>query len=335
MAEKDTSDNTGDVAGHFKDIVKDLFNIEVNTILRDNISAQKMPSPRHALLDIGSEYYEILRKMEISHRLFHRASLRESRTEEIEGDAEFGSVEFDDMRRKWGFYTQEEIDENTSGDKKVHLVVQSLVYDQLGGFAAFDIMRTWADKFLGDPFLADPKKKYLTDTQLSVLPRIRDNADMLKGMFIAMCRRDNKLKEKGLANEMEKKRGKELTPVTVVELSQKIDLEQTLMLTNQYTRSEIVSTENLSPLPLKDSELVLIRKVWEIGTEVIAMQTTIQVDGDVITRLNPNFMDDKESQYLRAYHNEGVRIALSYWGNLITVAKELVLAIGRGVSNKL
>lgn len=327
MAEKDTADSTGDIAGRFQDIAKDLFSIEVNTILRDNISAQKMPSPRHALLDIGNEYFEILRGMELS----HRNPLRQDETKQIKNEAvEFGPAEFADMRRKWGFYTQQEIKDGTPGEKKVQLVVEESVYDQLGGFAAFDIMRTWADKFLIG------SSKDLDDTQLSILPRIRDNADMLKGMFIAMCRRDNKLKEQGLAKELEKKREeKELTPVTVVELSQKIDLEQTLMLTNQYTRSDIMGNENLAPLPVKDSELVLIRKVWEIGTEVIAMQTTIQVDGDVITRLNPNFMDDKKSQYLRAYHDEGVRIALSYWGNFITIAKELVLAIGRGVSNKL
>jgi len=328
MADKDTADNMEDVAGKFKDIVKDLFNIEVNTILRDNISAQKMPNPRHALLDIGDEYFEILRKMELS----YRTSLRQSGREQIESEAiKFGAVEFDDMRRRWGFYTQEEIDKSAPADKKVRLVVQPLVYDQLGGFAAFDIMRTWADQFLGDP----EKISYLTAAQLSVLPRIRDNSDMLKGMFIAMCRRDGKLKEKGLAEELEKIPRGELAPNTVVELSQKIDLEQTLILTNQYTRSEIVSNESLSPLPVKDSELVLIRKVWEIGTEVIAMQTSIQVDGDVITRLNPSYMDDKKYQYLKSYHNEGVTIALCHWKDLIAIAKELVLAIGRGVANRL
>jgi hypothetical protein len=65
MAEESTAGN-GD--SQFKDIVRDLFNIEVNTILRDRISAQKMPSIRNALMDIGVEYFEILEKAERAYR---------------------------------------------------------------------------------------------------------------------------------------------------------------------------------------------------------------------------------------------------------------------------
>lgn len=322
MAEKDAAEKMQDVTGQFKDIVKDLFNIEVNTILRDNISAQKMPNPRHALVDIGKEYFESLRKMEQSYRAF----LRESGLEQIES----GEVEFDVMRQEWGFYTQDEIDSGIPRDNRVRLVVQPLVRDQLGGFAALDVMRMWADRFLDDP----QSERYLTNTQISILPRIKDNADMLKGMLSTICRRDSKLKEKGLAKELEKIPRAKLTPNTVVELSQQLDLERTLVLTNQYTRSEIVNDESIPPLPVKDSELVLVRKVWELGTEVIAMQTIIQVDGDVITRLNPSFMDEKKYPDLKTHHNDGVAIALKYWGDLITIAKELVLAIGRGVTGK-
>ncbi|MDQ3186836.1 MAG: hypothetical protein M3Q16_10370 [Pseudomonadota bacterium] len=327
MAEKDTTDRMEDAAGQFKDIVKDLFNIEVNTILKDKISAQKMPNLRHAMVDIGKEYFEILREMELSRRLF---LLQKSRKEQIESEAvKFETAEFDDMRRKWRFYTKEEKDNSTQDDKKVRLVVQPSVEWQSGGFGALDIMCAWADQFLEDP----GKNQYLAKRQLSVLPRIKDNADMLKGMFSAICRRDNKLKERGLIAELEKIPREKLTSNTVVELSQAIDLERTLILTNQYTRSEIVSDENLPPLPVKDSELLLIRKVWEVGTEVIAVQTTIQVDGDVITRLNLNCMDEHPN--LLSYHNAGVTIALCHWKDLIAIAKELVMAIGRGMANKL
>lgn len=322
MAEKDAAHKMQDVTGQFKDIVKDLFNIEVNTILRDNISAQKMPNPRHAMVDIGKEYFESLRKMEHAYRIF----LWQSGLKQIES----GDVEFDNMRRGWGFYMQEEIDAGLPDGTRVRLVVPTLVREQFGGFAALDIMRTWACRFMDDP----QNVNYLTKAEISILPRIKDNADMLKGMFSTICRRDNKLKEKGLARELEKIPRAKLTPNTIVELSLKIDLERTLMLTNQYTRSDIVNDEDIPPLPVKDSELVMVRKVWELGTEIIAMQTIIQVDGDVITRLNPNFMDEKKYPDLKTYHNEGVAIALRYWGDLITIAKELVLAIGQGVTGK-
>jgi hypothetical protein len=37
----------------FSHIAKDLMNIEVNTILKEDIPVQKMPDPRHALREIG------------------------------------------------------------------------------------------------------------------------------------------------------------------------------------------------------------------------------------------------------------------------------------------
>jgi hypothetical protein len=75
---------------------------------------------------------------------------------------------------------------------------------------------------------------------------------------------------------------------------------------------------------MKQGEMVLVRKIWEVGTEVIAMQTTIQVDGDVITRLNPNYLDEKVYEKLSDYHKNGVNMALSYWANLVGIAQGLL-----------
>lgn len=306
MAEQDTAE---DITGQFQSIVKDLFNIEVNTILRDKISAQKMPSPRNALLDIGIEYFEILREME-------RAYRRAERDKNPQLAEEF---DIDKMRRGWKFYTEDEKNAEKITDEL--LIVESLVCEHLGGFGAFAIVRKWADKFLQDSTC----DTYLEKKHLSVLPRIKENADMLKGMFSEMCRRDNELRKDGLIGKLDEiKKVGNLTPETVVQESRKIDKARTLSLTNQYARSDILGLDDIIPLPMKHSELVLVRKIWEVGTEVIAMQTTIQVDGDVITRLNPNYLDDKVYQKLSDYHKGGVDMALTYWGNLITIAKDLL-----------
>jgi hypothetical protein len=115
-----------------------------------------------------------------------------------------------------------------------------------------------------------------------------------------------------------------LTPETVVQVSKKKYPERTRSLTNQFTRAEVISlSEPLSPL-MEQSELVMVRKIWEVGTEVIAMQTTIQVDGDVITRLNPNYLDVKNYEKLSDYHKDGVKMALAYWGSLVGIARALL-----------
>ncbi|SCX87695.1 hypothetical protein [Nitrosospira sp. Nsp13] len=310
MADNDSFDTE-----RFKDIVYDLFNIEVNTILKKSISGEKMPSPRHALIDIGQDYYEILRE-----------------TQSLIDVQGVPAIEFTDMRRQFGLYTDQEIIDGISDKKEVRLTVELEVEDQLGGYAAFDLMRMWADDFLKSPEKLRRLKDLESTRNLSVLPRIKNNSDMLKGMFSAMCLRDDILSSE-LTERLKATSPGRLTPNTVVELSRTIDPKRTSVLTNQFSRADIITNEKIDPLVLKDSEVLLVRKIWEIGTEVVAVQTTIQLDGDVIVRLNPDCMD--EHPKLIFFHNEGVAVALNYWKNLITIAKEFVAGIGRGVLNKL
>jgi hypothetical protein len=333
MAEESTAEDSD---SQFKDIVRDLFNIEVNTILRDKISAQKMPGFRNALMDIGVEYFEVLEKAETTYRGKYPPDEHPDKYPDNDKNG-WSSWRVRDIPRSLGFYTEDEYakaQQGLAGITDEFMIVDPLVCDQLGGFEAFAIMRRWADKFLQDPeFLEDLRSaddlegRNLDEKKriLSVLPRIKENADMLKGMFSRICLRELDKDHKGeLTKELKKIRPSELTSETVVQESRKIDPEQTRSLTNQYTRSEVVSlSESLSPL-MKQGEMVLVRKIWEVGTEVIAMQTTIQVDGDVITRLNPNYLDEKVYEKLSDYHKNGVNMALSYWANLVGIAQGLL-----------
>ncbi len=48
------------------EISKDLTNLEINTIVKPNISSVKMPDPRHALITIAKEYcFYLKRKVNI------------------------------------------------------------------------------------------------------------------------------------------------------------------------------------------------------------------------------------------------------------------------------
>jgi hypothetical protein len=331
MADKDPSNTLSSVSDQFTNIVQDLFNIEVNIILRDNITAQKMPNPRHALLDIGKEYCKALDEMEVWRRHYYITQANEQETEPS------NEVMFNVMRRKFGFLTEEEGRAQNIDMETYERRVSHDVCDELGGFDAFDVLRHWADSFVKD--LA--KDIYLSPAQLSVLPRIKDNADLFKGMYSYICRRDPVLNdpkkplEENLAEQLRQMPEEKMNPNTVVNLSKKIDPKRTIDLTNEYSRSDLVNLEDIQPLPLRDSDLVMIRKVWELGTEVIAMQTIVQVDGDVITRLNPAFLDEKKYPKLYDYHNKGVDIALEHWASLINIAKELVVSTARGISDRL
>jgi hypothetical protein len=63
-------------------------------------------------------------------------------------------------------------------------------------------------------------------------------------------------------------------------------------------------------------EVMIIRKVWEIGTEEIAMQTVIQLDGDVVTRLQRAYARVKDDPVI-AVHNSAVATSVGAWSRLV------------------
>lgn len=86
-------------------------------------------------------------------------------------------------------------------------------------------------------------------------------------------------------------------------------------------------------LNLTGEELVQIRKIWEIGTEVVAAQTVIQADGDVITRINPAYTTTRHQQVLM-FHDKGVRTSVDFWQNLVKMVANLLGSLLDKVINK-
>jgi hypothetical protein len=217
--------------GHTKDlkeqitrVAHDLINLEVNTIIKPNITGRKMPNPRHALIDIAKMY-----------------------------------------------------------NIKLGLPLQDA--DLKGNFESFHTLREEAKKKKIDSY--KERAAELTDEEqadLLILYRIKGMSDQIKGIFNALKYRR---KEKAWDND--------------------------------YTRAEI--EEKSSLFQLTPDELVLIRKVWEIGVEEIAMQTVIQLDGDVVTRVLPKYAAEKH-EALHMLHNQGVSTSLNFWGELVGLVKD-------------
>ena len=78
----------------------------------------------------------------------------------------------------------------------------------------------------------------------------------------------------------------------------------------EYTRAYAPAV-NLTP-----AELMLVRKIWEIGTEEIVMQTVIQLDGDIVTRLQKAYARAKDDP-LVAVHNSAVATSVGTWNKLV------------------
>ncbi len=66
-------------------------------------------------------------------------------------------------------------------------------------------------------------------------------------------------------------------------------------------------------LELLPDEMVLVRKAWEIGTAGIAMQTVVQLDGDIVTYVA---RAHATSTAILSIHRDATEVALRTWKDL-------------------
>jgi hypothetical protein len=80
---------------------------------------------------------------------------------------------------------------------------------------------------------------------------------------------------------------------------------------------------------------ILVHKAWDVGTEVVIMQTSLQVDGDVITRLSPSMMSNDPDRFgpvdpgfISLVHNNALATATAQWRSLFDLAADLLDKLG-------
>lgn len=266
-------------------IAEDLVKIEVNLILSSTINAQKMPKPRHALIDIGKEYYAKLEEYGcLDTGLYEGDKDAAGKIEDItqlvrlDDEGRLGSCDaFSYMRQVANYKIQ-----------KIGLKLEDL--EELGA--------------LNDQQEAEQGK--LT-TELAMLSRIKDKSDQIKGIFNANCIRHKSFEGR--------------KPKTTAVCSEIPDSDpDKKFLTNLLDRIEIEINQD-KPLVLGTDELALLRKIWEIGTSEIAMQTVVQLDGDVVTRIQSKYASP-DFTTLHQLHHKGVNTALEFWKDLIALVKD-------------
>lgn len=83
------------------------------------------------------------------------------------------------------------------------------------------------------------------------------------------------------------------------------------------------------PLPqLNPREATLLRKIWDVGTEHVVLQTIIQLDGDVVTRIEPGLVRSNDCELILAIHGESVRHSVQYWQFLVQTLQQFFQSIG-------
>lgn len=95
------------------------------------------------------------------------------------------------------------------------------------------------------------------------------------------------------------------------------------------TRRELVADaqhHKRVPQLLRSEDYRIIRKAWEIGVEHVLVQTTVQLDGDVVTRISSQLLHehaDEVRALVLSAHGRGVDIGLSHWRSLVQTSLEL------------
>lgn len=82
------------------------------------------------------------------------------------------------------------------------------------------------------------------------------------------------------------------------------------------------------PIELRANEIIVLRKAYDLGLEEIALQTIVQLDGDVVHRVQPRYAKE-EFRELLANHMEAVQVSVSYWGTLIDIIGTLMGSVVR------
>jgi hypothetical protein len=94
------------------------------------------------------------------------------------------------------------------------------------------------------------------------------------------------------------------------------------------SRSSDDGAEHTTTKTLSDEDMITVRKAWDMGTEVVALQTVVQLDGDIVTRINEAYTSDR-ARPVRELHRQGVSNAVEHWKYLVDTLKSVV---GAGLS---
>lgn len=208
----------------FETLASNLFALEINTIVKANMTGQKFPSPGEALDDIASDYEDELVALESASSVAPASLAPTPRGTTAASTARFGAI-------------------------------------AARSEALLALLARAAESSPDD------------DADYYMLCRIRDNA-------------------------------RRLAPI-----AQGPDIKPT------------------------QTELALIRKVWELGTEEIAFQTVIQLDGDVVTRLQPKYANASQG-IVHAIHGEAVGVSVGFWKSLVELVETFFGVTMRALSGK-
>jgi hypothetical protein len=83
----------------------------------------------------------------------------------------------------------------------------------------------------------------------------------------------------------------------------------------------LLRTEGKSPpeVELLPEDIMVLRKAWELMLDEVLMQTTIQIDGDVVTRIRRGLGADGDGATVMKLHQKAVSTSTAFWEQLVAI----------------
>lgn len=300
-----------------KDLGQDLITIEVNTIEAEDITARKMPTYPHALLDIANKYARFITGQSVGidldafanvfptyrNRLVAPLSLeqRQSLRDYEEGDSPPGKPASAAAEPA----AKAKLSEFETAMWKAKLVEGSGSYQVklTNGWETFELLRWAALRVLtaGEPRAGAPVEVFKEVEDVGGWPGFKPDLNKRTRAVLWRIRRTcDRLK------------------AVADDLKGKVDYDRFI----GRTRGELVTIQD-EPKPIPPKHLTLIRKAWDIGSDVIALQTVVQLDGDVILRARPQLLRSGDSPLLQV-HERTTNVGLQHWHGLFNLVLSLL-----------
>jgi hypothetical protein len=223
------------------EIVEDLVQRKVDTIVADAITGRAMPDPVTALLDLHNTY---LRKLV--------------------------SLNLVDASKK-----------------------QGKPFDEAGWLLPNDAARKW----LISTALLGMSKAGIKPADACVLQRIVSTCVALEPVVAKI--------EERLPGDL--KAGREAPPASVMASG-----AQAKKASRQYYVEERARPD----IKLTRKNRAALSKAWELGADIVALQTVAMLDGDIITRIAEQYTGDAHA-VVRQIHQEAVETSLGTWDRLV------------------
>lgn len=278
------------------EVGRDLTKIEVNTVFKDGMTGRKMPWFPHALIDVAKDYVDALERMGVPTAQLQALLALEEPLREAGQVSDLQAI-----------HPQRQ----AVLDGRAQVATPFVAIDN--GWDTFDKLRWVADlalRRLERERLQGRTGKGTSTARMaagdtSILQRIRGNCDQIKAMLDRL--RVDPAWLPYLWHE---------PPATI---------RQHPLTGRGKTRYGLISqTPPTTNLPqLNGEDATRLRKIWEIGAEHIVAQTVIQIDGDVITRIQQG-LSDQQIQSVLLLQKAGVDTGVGYWKTLLDVAERLI-----------